>query len=161
MCSDQSLWQRVVDLHTAAVEASETFVRDAAVPVDVVRRALTGSGIEVLAALGIAHRMTVDERIALFPDILRLCMSQKFGGAARDLVLGLPREWVVGNIEAASNPLLRHTDNIGYLLLLGLFEELGHGLAIALARQAASSADYDIRELGEDYLRTHPSPANG
>jgi hypothetical protein len=158
MNSDESLWRRVVDTHTAALEASETFMREATDRVEVLRRALRGTVVERLAALGASHRMAVDERKAIFPDLLELCTSQKFGCSAQDIVLGLPRDWVIDNIEAAARPLLDQADNIDYLMLLSLYERLGNDLAMRLAREGASSSDFDIRELGEEYLQQNTPP---
>jgi hypothetical protein len=154
MTDDEVLWERLVQLTLAAWEAEEALLQNAKAAVEMVRRGLHGSGVEVMTALGLLSRMKVGDRMALFPEILRLCLSQKFGLSARGLVLNfLPREWVKANIEAASRPLLEQGDHLDYTMFLGLYEQLDARLAARLAHEAAQSPDHDVREVGEGFLQ--------
>jgi hypothetical protein len=156
---DEVLWRRLIDTYKASLEASATFLRDARAPLEIVRRALRGSrtsGVEVMAALGLLHRMKPEDRIGVFNELLIGCLSQKFGHMARSLVLSLPRDWLVANVEAAAQPLTRNADYIDYMMLLRLYNQIDGSIARKLAQQATMSADDDIREVGEGFLRGDP-----
>ncbi len=119
-----------------------------------IRRDLHGNVAEVMTALGLLSQMELSDRVRVFEDILQLCLSPKFAANARKLVLSLPREWLLANIEELSEPFLQTADSRDYLMLLGLFDALDWTLARKLARKASLSADYDIREVGTDFLET-------
>lgn len=150
---DHALWQHLIKCNEASLDATETFLRDARDPVSVVRCGLRGNVVETLTAIGLLSRMDVLDRTKVFDELVVLCLSQKFGQAARQAVLRLPRDWVVANIEKVFKPLLQTFDHLDYLMLLGLYKSLSHDLATKLAREAAQSDDYEAKEIGEEFLR--------
>jgi hypothetical protein len=74
---------------------------------------------------------------------------------ARRIVLAIPKDWVIANLEATVAPLLRNADHLAYLLL-GLSNKIARRLALNLARQAAANSDFDVREVGVDFLSRGP-----
>jgi len=63
---------------------------------------------------------------------------------------------LVANVEAAAQPLTRNADYIDYMMLLRLYNQIDGSIARKLAQQATMSADDDIREVGEGFLRGDP-----
>src|SRR5262249_56320922 len=120
------------------------------------RVAVMGSalrGKERSAALVVASPLTVPERLLLFPEWVYLA-SWAHGAIQipRDMILSLPREWVLANIEQEVEPLLRDGTDDEYRRFLELYELLDRELTLKLARRAAAHPDPNIREAGEDFL---------
>jgi hypothetical protein len=69
------------------------------------------------------------------------------------LILEIPRDWLVENIEKYTEPILDqfedYTDYSGFLWVL---HEIDQQLAIRLAERAQRSSNFDIHEIGEFYL---------
>jgi hypothetical protein len=151
---DNALWRRLVEASQASAFDALCceFLGGARAPVEAVRRGLGGSVRDVLTALGVAMRASELDRIELFPSILRLCAVQKFARLARAVVLRMSRPWVLDHIEPAVGNLLEDGDRLDYSLLLMLLTELDPTLAVRLARKAAAHTDYDVREVGQDFL---------
>ena len=72
--------------------------------------------------------------------------------AVRDLILSLPRDWVINDIEREAEPLLQKGDYDEHRRFLELYELLDADMTQRLARRAAANPDPDIREAGEDHL---------
>lgn len=88
----------------------------------------------------------------VFESLLSDCTLQRSAASAHRAMLKLPRDWVLSHIERASQPILEREDYYDYLLLGGLFRDLGPQLLRNLAQWALNSRDADLRELGRDYL---------
>lgn len=154
MDNDEALWRRLVAHNKASVDASEALLRDARSAVQIVRRGLHGDVIEAMTSLGLLLRMKESDRMALFGEVLPFCLRARFAPTARQVILSLPREWVVANIVAASESLLEKADHLDYLMMISLYRDVDLSLACQLAHKAAESNDYDVREVGEAWLRS-------
>jgi hypothetical protein len=119
-----------------------------------IRRNLHGNVAEIMTSLELLSHMEIGEQTQLLGDLLQLCMSPKFATNARELVQSIPRAWLLANIEQASEPYLQTADSRDYLMLLGLFESVDQALARRLARRASLSEDFDIKEVGVDFLNS-------
>jgi hypothetical protein len=119
--------------------------------VALLRRELRGS--ERTTALAIAAWLPSDELRLLLPELVYLA-SFSHGGTspARELILSLPRDLVLRQIEALTEPLLRDGTYDEYRRFLELYQLLDRDLMLSLARRAAAHEDPDIREAGEDFL---------
>jgi hypothetical protein len=151
---DEDLWHHMYfgDVKSRA-NWCETLLLRARNPRELVRRKLRKSSVmEKFAALGLSERLPDEDRILIFSDVLQLCLSQKFGSAARGVILLMPKDWVIAHIEAASEPLLKDNDNIHYSLMLQLYNMIDRDLAIRFAKNAGSNPDPDVREVGQDFL---------
>ena len=86
----------------------------------------------------------------LFPELIQLARAAH-GPIQRvwELILSLPRDWVLNRIECEVNPILAGEEYDDYWMFLELYERLDHSLARRLAERALAHADPDIRERGE------------
>ena len=148
------LWRRLV-----LAEAEFYFARAALFSscrnqlVELIRLALDVPS-ERVTALGIVKLLSIEERQSLLPDLLSMaCFFHGLTGDARELVLELPREWLIRNIEEAAERLLEFNDHEEYRGLFQIYLELDSGLAKKLAERAAGHTDGDIREAGVDFFR--------
>lgn len=153
--SDDLLWQRLIDLHIAWFEAQEAFLREAKAPLAKVQRVMAGpkTGNDHFVAMALLSRMKTEDRMDVFPQLLISCLSPKWRKIAQSLILSIPKEWLLANIETVSKPLIERADYQDYFALLRLFKEIDLSLATKLALEAATSSDEEIREIGEDFLR--------
>ena len=148
---DDTIWLRLVESHLAFATAGREFLSDGVDRVRLMRKALRGR--DRATALYIAPHLRKAELAELFEELVLLASwPHGSAGAARALLLSLPREFVLEHVERVAEPLLRAGDYGEYRSLLALYSELDEGLARRLATRAAQSADEDIREAGEDYL---------
>lgn len=148
---DLALWQEYLQAENKVWRIRSELFTNCSSLVELVRAGLLDPG-QRPSALWIAGFLEEDERKELFPDLLALA-SYCHGStiAARDLVLSLPKEWLLANIEEAAEPLLR----CGYEEYRGLTEvyiRLDRSLAYKLAHRAAADSDEDVKEAGQDLL---------
>jgi hypothetical protein len=145
------LWNRLVLSHQAFASALKEFRAEGVDRVGVLREALRGSDRNTV--FFVAPYLTIPERMQLFPEWVFLA-SWAHGGiqVPRDMILSLPRDWVLARIEREAEPFLRDGSDDEYQRFLELYELLDRDLAFRLARRAAAHSDADIREAGEDYL---------
>jgi hypothetical protein len=150
------LWRDLVEAYNAYTQASWRFFAEGVDRVAVFRDALRSPECKI--ALFLARHLNVDERQKLFPEWVYLS-SIAHGGiqVARDMILSLPRQWVVEHIEREAEPLLVASDaKYGfeeYRRLLELYEQLAdRELLTRLAHRAEQHPDEDVREAGADFL---------
>jgi hypothetical protein len=72
----------------------------------------------------------------------------------REVLLAIPRDWLLAHIEAAAQPLMETNEDWEYKRLLELYERLDAALARGLAERGLSSPNQDIREAGQGFLAT-------
>ena len=148
---DLALWQEYLEAEQERLRLRRELFTNCSSLVELVRAGLHAP-TQRISALGIARFLEEDERKELFPDLLALASYFHGGmGYARDLVLSLPKEWLLANIEEAAEPLFGY----GYEEYRGLAEvyiQLDRDLAYKLAHRAAADSDEDIKEAGQDLL---------
>lgn len=147
----QALWSRVVATHRDYHLAVGDFLSAGNGKVETLRQALRGPGR--LDALGLALRLSAEERLELFPEWVLLA-SWAHGSIqrAREVILSLPRDWVLAHIEQEAEQYLREGTYDEYRRFLELYVLLDGELTAKLAKRAAASQDLDVREAGEDFL---------
>jgi hypothetical protein len=100
----------------------------------------------------LAGSVSEEEVRALFSDLVNVAsVGHSNIEPARFVILSLSREWVIANIEAAAEPLLREGGEEEYRRLLELYNLLDGRLAARLAARARASDDPAIREAGVDF----------
>jgi hypothetical protein len=158
--TDADLWRDLVEKDMAYAVAGRAFLAGAKNRAAVVRDALRGRDRHT--ALGVVKSLTDEEEKGLFETLVFLA-SWGHGsiGYVRDLILSMPRDWVLDNIEREAEPLLREGTYDEYRRFLELYELLDAGMTQRLALRAAAHSDPDIREAGEEYLVKCERAANG
>lgn len=148
---DLAIWNRLVQSHEAFAFASVEFLTGPVDRVTVLRGALRGHGKHT--ATWMLRSLRQSELQELFDDLV-FQASYAHGEikAVRDVILSLPREWVISNIESVAEPLLADGTYDEYRRLLELFALLDPLLTKRLAERAAQHSDPDIQEVGHDFL---------
>ena len=99
--------------------------------------------------------LTNPEKLELFDTLVYLASSGHGAiGRVREILLSLPRDWVLTRIEDAAEPYLRDGTYDEYRRFLELYERLDRRLMLKLAQRAAAHSDPDIQEAGQDYLES-------
>ena len=152
MSGEDAIWLDLVRASELRLLALRSFLTEVVDRAGMVLRGMRGTGLEVTTALDMVAQLDVSERLELFDELVRLCLSQKYGSHVRGLIAALPRDWVLDHIEGASGPLLQGGDPIDYRMMLELYLVLDAGLTMKLAMRAAAQQDVDTVEAGEDYI---------
>jgi hypothetical protein len=149
---DLDRWRLLIEADKAATAARTALFADRTCLVDLVRLGLRQPG-ERAVALDVASRLRTDEIQVLFPDLLALAsFGHGLTDQCRELILRLPRAWLLSQVERHAEPLLADGGDEEYRALLGLYARIDPALALNLARRAAQHADSAVKEAGEDYL---------
>ncbi len=86
-------------------------------------------------------------------DVLGIAsMPHEQASFAQTLILSLPHEWLLENIESCTEKILEGAGYEEYRAILALYNEIDVNLARKLAQRAAQSEEADIRDVGEIYL---------
>jgi len=80
---------------------------------------------------------------------------------ARELILTLPHEWLLANIEEQAEKLLTNNDDEDYRGLFLLYRQLDPRLARKLAERAMASPNPEIKEIGEYFMEMLDKDGNG
>jgi predicted DNA-binding transcriptional regulator AlpA len=157
MSESSTIWDRVVQHFVrpdTTAAAYEEFLRPDVDRVGLLRRALRlPGGNNRATAVALLEKLTVEEKKSLFPELIQLARSAHGPvGKVRDILLSLPREWVLSRIDGEVEPILREEEYDDYWMFLELYKQLDTERAVALARRAALNGGPDIRELGLEKL---------
>jgi hypothetical protein len=147
---DRVIWQELNEAFRAFTQASMTFMAEG-----VNRVALLRAGFHSgnrACALRMATVLKKAELQQLLDELVWLSLDHGFALAARELIVSLPREWVLARIETIAEPYLRDGTYDEYRRILELYSLLDDNLTHRLARRAAAHTDPDIQEAGNDFL---------
>ena len=149
---DWALWRKYIESANAMINARRDLFLKSASLVELFRAGLHDP-VTRPYTLELVSFLKDEDRTELFADVLALAsFSSGATKAARALILGLPREWVLANIEETAEPFLRDGTYDEYRSILELYLELNQSLTYKLARRAAEHTDPDINEAGQDFL---------
>jgi len=160
--TSEVLWGQLVEAELNASKAFRAFFSDGVDRVPWVRHGLRFGGMGRSAALRFFSYLTPLEQQQLFPDLVFMA-SWGHGsvGFARELILSMPRDWVLNNVEREAELHLREGTYDEYRRFLELYELVDAGMTQRLARRAAAHSDPDVREAGEDFLLKYEPATNG
>jgi hypothetical protein len=107
------------------------------------------------AAFELIHWMDRDKRAEFLPQLVELASyANRYTAVAREVIWGLPRRWLIENIQAACDPIVRqesaHEEEFG--LLLSLLEGVDSTLAREFALRAMKHQKEEVRNLGTAYI---------
>jgi len=149
---DRGLWQHYVEAEQTCIAARMRLFSESSALVELVRSGLADPK-ERAAALDVSALLSVGQKQQLFGDLLALAsFGHGLVHTVRDIILSLPHDWLVANIEQHAEPLLAYDEHEEYRRLLELYRLIDRDLTLRLARRAAAHGDEDIREAGEDVL---------
>ncbi|PKO12769.1 MAG: hypothetical protein CVU39_22645 [Chloroflexi bacterium HGW-Chloroflexi-10] len=116
---------------------------------DYLRKKLLSNDCRV--AFSFLRDLTKSELIQIF-EVLIYYASYTHGLTKffRDLIVDLPRDWVVENIEKYTHPLLKNED--AYRRVLELYYFLDSALTFKLAKLALINENPGIKEVGNDFV---------
>ncbi|WP_169238278.1 hypothetical protein [Candidatus Roseilinea sp. NK_OTU-006] len=152
-----AVWRNLVEKHHSGndddfAESISRFLANDIDRVAVMKQALRGK--DRATAVYVLPRLPVSELQELFEELVFLAsFSHGAVQAVRNVILSLPREWILDRIEDAAEPLLVNGTYDEYRRLLELYMDMDRHRAKKLALRAAASHDNDIKETGEDFLR--------
>jgi hypothetical protein len=149
---DAQLWQNYFRAWNNFYSAKHDLVVHAESLVEVVRQGLRHPQHRS-AALEIAYIMKPEQLQHLF-DVLLAHTAYRMSATAdtaSELILKLPHEWLLENIEVQAEPLLSANDVLDYQGLFVLYRQIDIGLAKRLTERALANSDPEIREAGADF----------
>jgi hypothetical protein len=150
--SDPAMWRRIVEGHIAFSAALQAFFATGVNRVALMRQALSNPR-DAGTAIYVAQFMDAAELLEIFDEWVGwAACSHGYAQAVREIILALPRDWVLAHIETVAEPLLQQGTYDEYRRLLELYIQLGYNLTHRLATRAAKDPDPDIREAGEEFL---------
>lgn len=146
-------WQNFLDVWQNYVTARKDLLIDTPSLVELVRQG-TINPHQRLAALDVARFMKVEQLQQLFSNLLAIACYLNGAGAevARELILTLPHEWLLTNIEMQAEQLLTDKNDEDYRGLFLLYRQLDPKLARKLAERAVASPNQEIKETGEHFM---------
>lgn len=148
---DAEIWERLVGVYLKYLMALQEFSADDVDRVALIRSAVAGPNRFV--AVKMAQYLKDSEHLQLLDTYVAGASTGHSGvDAFRDLILRLPRDWLLERIENAIEPHLADGTEDEYRRFLELYTDLDRGLALKLAKRAGAHSDPDIREAGEDFL---------
>jgi hypothetical protein len=150
-------WNQLLEAHRDYLSALRSFCAPGVIRVPEIGKGLRTPGEERSIALWVLPYLSMDERTALFPDLLFAARSAHGPvQAVWDALLALPRDWILANIEPEVDAILKSEEEDDYWMFLQFYHQLDFDLMRSLARRAAASANDAIRELGDEYLAKSP-----
>ncbi|NTX25848.1 hypothetical protein HT746_01570 [Burkholderia pyrrocinia] len=144
-------WKKLKEAFHVYVKLRGGFVKKTSA-VSFVKRAFSVPE-ERAMAIDLVSSYPESERVVFFKQlILMSSYVNGFTEECRNLILELPRDWVMKNIEAEIDGVLDNGGYEEYRCLLELCCELDRDLMIKFAKRALDSSDEDIRDAGADFL---------
>lgn len=149
--NDIELWQKVFDQETAYIQSRQDFLNNCFDRIGLIKKALHNPS-ERGTALRLIEYLKLEERQSLFDDLIDLAsVSQSDIELCRKVILSLPKNWLLANIEKSAEPLLQDGTDEEYRRLLELYLDIDRELTKRLAHRAVEHDDPDIREVGEEF----------
>ena len=150
--NNEVAWNELKYAYANFVKAQMNFFQKSPDIVATLRRALDDPEERILA-LETAALLPIEQRQSLFFDLLT-CVSYCHGATAlsRDLILSLPRKWILQHIEDAVEPILQAGGYEEYQALLDLYFLLDRDLTRRLATRALNQSDPELNEIASDFL---------
>lgn len=150
---NMDLWQLVVTREWDYIQSRQAFLNSCTDRVETLQKALQNPR-ERGTALRLLFYLTLPERQDLFNDLLALAsVSHSDIELCREVILSLPKNWLLKNIENGAQELLADGTDEEYRRLLELYINIDDHLTERLIKRALKHEDEDIREAGEDFQK--------
>ncbi|VXD12078.1 conserved hypothetical protein [Planktothrix serta PCC 8927] len=147
------LWQSVVTGELGYIQSRQAFLNSCIDRVAMLQKGLQNPR-ERGTALRLLFYLTLPERQRLFNDLVALAsVSHSDIELCREVILSLPKTWLLDNIENSAEDLLADGTDEEYRRLLELYINIDDHLTERLVKRALKHEDADIREAGEDFQK--------
>jgi hypothetical protein len=151
MDKQNEIWERVTTSYQMYSQALQEFLGKDIDRVSILKKALTGK--DRFSAMHIVPYLKQSEQLQLFNELIFLSsFSHGAVETVRKIILAMPKEWVINNIELIAEPIIENGSYDEYRRLLELYTEIDHDIAEKLAKRAAIHDDPDIKEAGEEFI---------
>ncbi len=147
---DTVIWKRLVNSYLDLSQALKEFFSQGRERVSLVREGFAQGDIP--AALYVSRYMAVSELCQLFNELIHISISPAYAGTAREIILLLPKEWILSHIEEVVEPILQHDTEEEFRRIFELYLNLEKTLAYRLAERAINHPNKEIKEAGEDFF---------
>ena len=158
---DKKLWEQYCQAYNAHFTAEAQFLAHVSDLVGTLEYALKDYDSQRLALyftkwfqLESSHpRLKTEDMQRLLGSLIAFASTESGSTSlAQDLILTLPKEWLIENIEKYANPILENGDDMEYSAILTLFSFIDDGLTRKLAERALTHEDKHVRDAGEFFL---------
>ena len=158
--NDLSLWKKLQCSEEKFYSDRSEFLQKCQNKIPTIRKALKNPG-DRSTALHLLLYLDTFERLPFFDDLVNLASTAHSDiQTVREVLLSLPKEFLLANIEKSAEPILNNADpnyqHEEYRRLLELYREIDPDLTQRLATRALKSDIEDIREAGEDFFNQDP-----
>lgn len=151
MDKQQTVWNQVSSSYIAFAQALKDFLAEDVDRVDIMKKALMDKDRHT--AIYLLQYLSQSEQIQLFPELIFLTsFSHGAVETVRQVIISMPREWVLNYIEQTAEPYLKNGTYDEYRRFLELYSELDHEMTLRLAKRALKQDDPDVREVGAEFL---------
>jgi hypothetical protein len=151
MDNEKSVWDRLSTSYMMYAQALKDFFSGDVDHIRLMKIALMGK--DRIIAIHLLQYLSQSEHLQLFDELVYLSsFSHGSIEAVRQVILAMPRDWVLENIEQTTEPLLKNGTYDEYRRLLELYLELDPEITLKLAQRAIKHEDPDIREVGVDFI---------
>lgn len=144
------MWHQLVENHLKFSESLKAFFSKDVDRVTIIREAFQRG--EIAPSLYVLKHMSMSELIQLFEQLVKISTAHGYAGAAREIILSLPREWVLSNIELTVDRLLTEGIDDDYRRILELLIDLDRELIMKYAQKAIRHPDKEVQEVGQDFI---------
>ena len=130
---DRAIWRRLVNSHMAFSQALKDFFSEGTPRVPLIKEAFRRG--DIATVLYVARHMKEDELKQILDELVRVSTAPGYAGTIREIILSLPREWVLANIYPTKDEapyMLAGGLTVAVFLCLATFPIIG-----ALAGEAA------------------------
>jgi hypothetical protein len=150
---DLVLWQEFYDAYYVLYNAKDR-IRVESTNLAELFRHLVVTRASLPPTFELAELLTQEELKQVFEEVLSRATAQHIGQPGFEkLVLSLPREWLIDNIEKYAEPVIQEFEDFEvYMYLLSIYRKIDPGLTRRLAERAAAHSDPDVRDRGIDFL---------
>jgi hypothetical protein len=150
IAKDLELWHLFWQKEISYLQTRQNFLYHCIDKMTVLKKALQNPS-ERGTALRLLEYLDVEERQMLFNDLVDLAsVAHSDIALVRQVILSLPKDWLLANIEASTEPLLENGTYEEYRRLLELYIDIDLSVGQRLVKRALEHEDPDIREVGED-----------
>lgn len=146
---EKIMWHQLVENHLKFSQSLKEFFAKDVDRVTLIRNAMQRG--ELASSFYVLEYMQTSEVVQLFEELVKFSTAHGYAGTARKIILSLPREWVLSNIEFAIEPLLAEGIGDDYRRILELLIDLDHELTMKCVQKAISHPDKEIQEVGQDF----------